>query len=65
MNPVIDSLATLKQLQFNLVNIDGGEQAEISKQLNVEAFPTFIIYKGKKKFGKHLALLKQKLWHYA
>ena len=48
MNPIIDSLATYRQIQFHLIKIDGGEQTDICKQLKVEAFPTFIIYKGRK-----------------
>jgi thioredoxin-like negative regulator of GroEL len=48
MNPIIDSLATSRQIQFELLKIDGGEQTDICKQLKVEAFPTFIIYKGRK-----------------
>jgi thioredoxin-like negative regulator of GroEL len=48
MNPIIDSLVTSRQIQFELLKIDGGEQTDICKQLKVEAFPTFIIYKGRK-----------------
>lgn len=53
MNPVIDSLSKLAALQFQLVKIDGGEQTAIVKQLGVEGFPTFIIYKhGKEVWRK-------------
>ncbi len=45
MTPVLDSLVKTNGSQFILVKIDGGEQTEIAKQLNIEEFPTFIIYK--------------------
>lgn len=48
MNPVVDSLAAQKQLGFSLIKIDGGDQPALSKQMKVDAFPTFIIYKNGK-----------------
>ena len=60
MNPVIDSLATSKQLQFDLVKVDGSEQTEISKQLKVEAFPTFIVYKGGKEVWRVWGIVEAK-----
>ena len=60
MNPIVDSLAGSKQLQFHLVKIDGGEQTEISRHLNVESFPTFIIYKGGKEFWRASGLVEAK-----
>ena len=53
MASVLDSLASTHGSQFVLVKIDGGEQTDISKELNVEGFPTFIIYKrGKEVWRK-------------
>lgn len=52
MNPVIDSLSKVKNLQFHIIKIDGGDQTEISKQLGIESFPTFIIYKNGKEVWK-------------
>ena len=60
MNSIIDSLATSKQLQFHLVKIDGGEQTEISKQLKVEAFPTFVVYKGSKEVWRASGMVEAK-----
>lgn len=60
MNPVIDSLSKAKNLQFHLVKIDGGDQTEISKQLGVEAFPTFIIYKNGKEVWKKSGIVTSK-----
>jgi rhodanese-related sulfurtransferase len=48
MKPVIDSLVQSGSKPFTLVEIDGGGQTELIKQLAVEAFPTFIIYKNGK-----------------
>ena len=48
MKPVIDSLVQAGSKPFTLVEIDGGGQTELIKQLAVEAFPTFIIYKNGK-----------------
>ncbi len=44
MAPVLDSLQASQDNNFALVKIDGGAQAVLGKQLNVNAFPTFIIY---------------------
>jgi rhodanese-related sulfurtransferase len=53
MEPVLDSLAASKDLSFTLLKIDGGEQTQLVKQLNIVAFPTFIIYKkGKEVWRK-------------
>ena len=53
MSPLIDSLAAAGESKFALVKIDGSQQLEISKQLNVLGFPTFIIYKkGKEVWRK-------------
>lgn len=53
MMPVIDSLAAANKEKLVLIKIDGGRQTEICKQLNIDAFPTFIIYKqGKEVWRK-------------
>lgn len=45
MSPVLDSLVKSNGSQFVLVKIDGGEQTQVAKELNINEFPTFIIYK--------------------
>lgn len=45
MSPVIDALVKSNGQQFVLLKIDGGEQSDICKALQVDNFPTFIIYK--------------------
>jgi rhodanese-related sulfurtransferase len=53
MEPILDSLVTLKEISFTLLKIDGSEQTQLVKQLNIDAFPTFIIYKkGKETWRK-------------
>ena len=45
MAPIVDSLVKANTDKMVLVKIDGGEQTELCKALNVNAFPTLIIYK--------------------
>jgi len=57
MTPVIDSLTTSKDLHFILVKIDGGEQEQLVKELAIEAFPTFIIYKNGKEIWRKKGII--------
>jgi rhodanese-related sulfurtransferase len=43
MKPIVE---TLEKEKYTIVKIDGGAQTELCKQLNVTAFPTFIVYKN-------------------
>ncbi|MDI9365103.1 MAG: thioredoxin domain-containing protein [Flavobacterium sp.] len=45
MAPIVDSIAQVKSGKMVLVKIDGGDQTELCKMLNINAFPTLIIYK--------------------
>jgi rhodanese-related sulfurtransferase len=45
MTPIVDSIAQANSGKMVLVKIDGGDQTELCKILNVNAFPTLIIYK--------------------
>ena len=56
MKPVVDSLA--KVGAFHLVAIDGGDQTDISRQLGVEAFPTFIVYKNGKEVWRKSGIVE-------
>lgn len=60
MSPVLDSLVKTKGSQFVLVKIDGGEQTEISNELKVDAFPTFIIYKEGKEVWRKQGIIAAK-----
>jgi rhodanese-related sulfurtransferase len=48
MTPILDSLAAISGAPFKVVKIDGGQQTEICKELKVDQFPTFIVYKNGK-----------------
>ncbi len=60
MTPVIDSLVETNGTQFVLVKVDGGEQSEICKELKVEGFPTFIIYRQGKEVWRKQGLTEAK-----
>lgn len=60
MEPVLDSLVKTAGLNFTLLKIDGGEQAQLVKQLKIDAFPTFIIYKHGKEIWRHQGIIDRK-----
>jgi rhodanese-related sulfurtransferase len=60
MEPILDSLALSKELSFTLLKIDGAEQIQIAKQLNIDAFPTFIIYKKGKEIWRKQGIANRK-----
>lgn len=60
MAPVIDSLVSKEGSRFVLVKIDGGEQTNICKELNVDGFPTFILYKNGKEIWRKQGLVDLK-----
>ncbi len=60
MAPVLDSLVLTHGDKFVLVKIDGGEQTDICKELNIDGFPTFIIYKQGKEVWKKQGLTDMK-----
>ena len=60
MTPIIDSLAKSSASQFVLVKVDGGQQEQICRQLGVEGFPTFIVYKQGKEVWRTTGLVEAK-----
>lgn len=60
MSPMLDSLVKTNGSQFVLVKIDGGEQTEISNELKVDEFPTFIIYKQGKEVWRKQGIVAAK-----
>ena len=60
MSPILDSLLKTNGSQFILLKIDGGEQTEICKELNIDEFPTFIIYKQGKETWRKQGLIELK-----
>lgn len=60
MEPIIDSLTKTNGTQFVLVKVDGGDQSDICKELKVDNFPTFIIYKQGKEVWRKQGLTEAK-----
>jgi rhodanese-related sulfurtransferase len=60
LEPILDSLATSKELDFTLLKINGGEQTQLVKQLNIDAFPTLIIYKKGKEVWRKQGIIDRK-----
>lgn len=48
MEPVIAQLKNEATDKYKVINIDGATQIDIQKQLKIEAFPLFIVYKNGK-----------------
>ncbi|MFZ1530066.1 MAG: thioredoxin domain-containing protein [Ferruginibacter sp.] len=48
MEPVIAQLKNEAADKYKVVNVDGATQIDIQKQLKIEAFPVFIVYKNGK-----------------
>jgi rhodanese-related sulfurtransferase len=60
MSPVLDSLVKTNGSQFILVKVDGSEQMQIAKELNIDEFPTFIIYKQGKETWRTQGIVEAK-----
>ena len=60
MAPVLDSLVLTHGDKFVVVKIDGGEQTDICKELSIDGFPTFIIYKQGKEIWRKQGLTEMK-----
>ena len=60
MEPILDTLVTSKEVSFTLLKMDGGEQIQLVKQLNIDAFPTFIIYKKGKEIWRKQGMADRK-----
>ncbi len=60
MTPLLDSLEKTNGHQFVLVRINGGDQTNISEELKVDGFPTFIVYKNGKEVWRKEGLVEAK-----
>jgi len=60
MEPILDSLVKSNGAQFVLVKIDGGNQTELCRQLKVDQFPTFVIYKQGKEVWRKQGIVDAK-----
>lgn len=62
MEPVINELKNGKEVDFNLVKIDGGVHTSLMAELKLEPIPVFIIYKkGKEVWRKQGIVTKEEL----
>lgn len=52
MAPVLDTLVAKEGSHFELLKIDGGQQFSICKELGIEGFPSFLLYKQGKMVWK-------------
>lgn len=53
MKPIMDSL---KKQNYTVIYIDGGTQTALCKELDIDAFPVFIVYKDGKEIARKLGL---------
>lgn len=60
MEVVLKELEQTHGSKFLLVKIDGGVQTDLIKEMNIEEFPTFIIYKQGKPVWKKEGLVDKK-----
>ena len=62
MEPILDELLQTKDLNFQLVKIDGGIHTDVMTALNIEPIPFFIVYKnGKEVWRKQGIQTKENL----
>lgn len=59
MQPVINELVETNGTKFRLVEVDGGVQELLVKELNANSFPTFIIYKNGKEVWRKEGLVSK------
>jgi len=52
MTPVVESVKAELKDKFKFVHVDGGIHTNVMKQLNIEALPTFIVYKNGKEIWR-------------
>jgi rhodanese-related sulfurtransferase len=58
MQASLDSFESKYENQIYFTQIDGGEQTEILKALNIASFPTQILYKDGKEVWRHKGILR-------
>jgi rhodanese-related sulfurtransferase len=59
MEVVLKELQNTHGIKFMLIKIDGGAQTDILKEMNIEEFPTFILYKAGKPVWKKQGLVEK------
>lgn len=59
MEPVLQEFMKENETKLTLVKMDGGVETELMKSLNVEALPTFILYKNGKEVKRKQGLVSK------
>ena len=59
MAPVVEQLKQNANGKYLVVEINGGEQAELCKALGIEAFPTFVVYKNGQETWRQQGVMEQ------
>ena len=59
MEPVLQSFMKENSKKLTLVKMDGGVETDLMKSLNVEALPTFILYKNGKEIKRKQGLVSK------
>jgi thioredoxin len=59
MEPVLQAFMKENSKKLTLVKMDGGVETELMKSLNVEALPTFILYKNGKEIKRKQGLVSK------
>lgn len=59
MEPVLQAFMKENSKKLTLVKMDGGVETELMKSLNVEALPTFILYKNGKEIKRKQGLVSR------
>ncbi len=59
MEPVLADLQKSHGTKFMLIKVDGASQKDLVKELNIEEFPTFIVYKNGKAVWKKTGLMEK------
>ena len=64
MEPVLQAFMKENTSKLTLVKMDGGVETNLMKSLNVEALPTFILYKNGKEIKRKQGLVSQEEFNY-
>jgi rhodanese-related sulfurtransferase len=59
MEPIVQSFAKDNAKKLSLLKMDGGIETDLMKSLNVEALPTFILYKNGKEIKRKQGLVSR------
>lgn len=60
MEPIVAEIKAKYKNQLSVVAVDGGANDLLMQEVNVEALPTFILYKSGKEVWRHQGFIEQK-----